>query len=74
MKSSDHTKTNSYGSSKSAREYRAKQRELIKAGKIQDAFDMDVADIMSRFPGKYDSSIKEAQQYMNKLLKDGKAK
>ena len=74
MKSPDHTKTASYGRTKSAKEYRAKQNELIKEGKMQEAFNMDVADIKSKFPGKYDSSIEAAQQCLDKLLKDGKVK
>ena len=74
MDSPDHTKTSSYGRSNTAKEYRAKQNELIKEGKIQEAFNMDVDDIKSKFPGKYDSSIDEAQQCLDKLLKDGKVK
>ncbi len=74
MDSTDHTKTYSYGRGKAAKEYRAKQKELIEKGNIQEAFNMDVADIKAKFPNKYDSSIDEAKKYLNKLLKEGKVK
>ena len=74
MKNGDHTQTASYGRGADAQKYRAKQNQLIKNGKFQEAFDMDVADIKSKFLGKYDSSINEAQQYLNELIKDGKIK
>ena len=74
MENGDHTQTASYGRSAEAEKYRAKQNELIRNGKFQEAFDMDVADIKSKFPGKYDSSINEAEQYLNELIKEGKIK
>ena len=74
MDSKDHTKTASYDNKAGAKEYRAKQSELIKAGKMQEAFDMDVADIKSKFPGKYDSSIADAQKYLDGLISSGKVK
>lgn len=72
MENGDHTQTASYGRGAEAQKYRAKQNELIKNGKFQEAFDMDVADIKSKFPGKYDSSLDEAQQYLSELIKGGK--
>lgn len=63
VESTDHTKTASYGRGKEAKAYRAKQKELISAGKIQEAFDMDVADIKSKFPDKYDKKIEQAKMF-----------
>jgi RHS repeat-associated protein len=63
MEPTDHAKTASYGSSKSAKAYRAKQGELIKKGKFQEAQNMDVNDVQSQFGSKYDTGIKQAQDY-----------
>ena len=43
-------------------------------GKLQEAFDMDAADITSKFPGKYDEGIAQAQNYLSKLKSEGKIK
>lgn len=69
MKNSDHTQTASYDNKPGAKAYRAKQKKLIGDGKLQEAFDMDVADIKSKFPGKYDSSIQQAQDCLNDIIK-----
>ena len=69
MKNSDHTQTASYDNKPGAKAYRAKQKKLIGNGKLQEAFDMDVADIKSQFPGKYDSSIQQAQDTLNDIIK-----
>lgn len=53
---------------KGSKAYRAEQRKLIEAGKLQEAFDMDVADIKSKFPGKYDESINQAQKSLKKII------
>jgi RHS repeat-associated protein len=55
----DHYQTGSWGSSRAASAYRAAQRELIDAGKFDDAIQMDIDDVTSRFPGKYDNAILE---------------
>ena len=62
MDSTDHAKTANNGKMKGSKAYRGEQRRLIEAGKLQEAFDMDVADIKSTFPGKYDESINQAQK------------
>lgn len=41
-------------------DYRNKQAELIKQGKFDDAFMMDINDIQSKFGNKYDEAILEA--------------
>lgn len=67
----DHKLTGSWGSSSSAKTYRAKQKELIDAGDFKGAFEMDVNDIRSKFGSKYDKAIEEARQY---YIKEGMIK
>lgn len=59
----DHKITASYGASKPAKAYRAKQKELIDQGDFRGAFEMDVRDIKSKFGNKYDGAIKQARDY-----------
>lgn len=72
MDAEDHRQTASCGNSIEAREYRAKQKELIDNGKFRDAFEMDVKDIQSKFGNKYDKAISEARAYVDKLEQGGK--
>ena len=68
MSQADHKNTASFGRKAGSDQYRADQKALMKQGKFQEAFDMDVEDITSQFPGKYDSSIDEAQTNLNDLI------
>lgn len=72
MDAEDHRQTASCGNSKEAREYRAKQKELIDNGKFREAFEMDVDDIKSKFGNKYDHAISEARAYIDQLEQGGK--
>ncbi len=65
----DHAQTASYDKKPGAAAYRAKQADLIKNGDFQSAFDMDVADIKTKFPGKYDNAIQQAQDYLGTILR-----
>lgn len=67
MDPTDHRKTASYGNSAEARAYRAKQEELIKQGKFDEAQKMDIDDIRSKFGAKYDQEIEEMLEYTKKL-------
>jgi filamentous hemagglutinin len=67
MDPADHQKTASYGSSPEAKAYRAKQQELLQQGRLQEAIDMDVRDIRAKFGDKYDSAIKQMQEYAHSL-------
>ena len=49
----------SYGNSKEAKAYCAKQEELLSQGKLKEAIQMDVDDIRSKFESKYDDAIKQ---------------
>lgn len=65
----DHMKTKSWGSSKKAKAYRAKQEELIKEGKFEEAQQMDIDDVQSKFGDKYNEGIKQIKDYTEKILK-----
>ncbi len=62
MDPKEHRKTASYEGNKKSKQaaYRKKQEQLIKQGKFDDAFLMDVDDIQSKFGNKYDDAIWEA--------------
>lgn len=58
----DHRKTDSYGAGASGPTY-ARRRALISAGRVYDAFRLDVAEIRRKFPGKYDVGLAQAEAY-----------
>ena len=70
MDPADHQQTASYGNSAEAQAYRAKQAELIKQGKFQDAQKMDVNDVQSKFGDKYNKGIQQAQDYTKTIPKE----
>lgn len=72
MEKEDHRQTASCGNSREAREYRAKQRELIEQGKFREALQMDIDDIHDKFGNKYDDAIAEMLEYVDKLEAEGK--
>ena len=72
MEKADHRQTASCGNSREAREYRAKQKELIDQGKFREAIQMDIDDIHEKFGNKYDGAIKEMLKYVDKLEAEGK--
>lgn len=72
MDKEDHRETASCGNSKEAREYRARQKELIKDGKFREALQMDIDDIHEKFGDKYDDAIAEMLEYVSKLEEEGK--
>lgn len=53
----DHRRTGSWGSTHTAQTYRARQRELLDEGRFNDAVQMDIDDIQSKFGDKYDAAI-----------------
>lgn len=57
MERLDHYQTASWSNSKAAQAYRAKQAQLIGAGKMDDAILMDIEDVRSKFGSKYDEAI-----------------
>jgi len=71
MTNEDHAETASYGSSRDAREYREKQRELIEQGKFMEALKMDIEDIIEKFGDKYNEEIKQMLDYVKELIDKG---
>ena len=74
MDIADHKQTASFDRKPGSDAYRKTQAKLIKEGKFQQAFDMDVDDIQNKFPGKYDENIAQAQIYLDTLIQEGKVK
>lgn len=71
MDKGDHRETASCGNSKEAREYRAKQKELIESGDFDKALQMDIDDIQSKFGDKYDDAISEMKDYIEEMKAEG---
>lgn len=71
MEKLDHQKTASWGNSIEARDYRKMQSDLIENGKFREAVELDIQDIKSKFPSKYDEAIKDMLEYVNKLELEG---
>ena len=67
METTDHRLTASWGSSAEAQEYRAAQAELINQGKFDEALQMDINDIQSKFGSKYDVHIQQMLDYRNSI-------
>ncbi|MCM1059864.1 MAG: hypothetical protein NC452_06185 [Eubacterium sp.] len=72
MEKEDHRQTASCGSSLEAREYQAKQKELIDSGNFREALQMDIDDIHEKFGSKYDEAISQMLTYVDKLEAEGK--
>ena len=68
METEDHMDTASWGSSKEAKAYRAKQQELINQGKFEEAQQMDIDNVRELFGDKYDKGIQQMTDYTKKLL------
>ena len=63
MLTEDHRKTSSYGSSTSAKEFRAKEEKLVKEGKFAEAMQLGINDIRKLFGTKYNDAIAEMISY-----------
>ena len=68
METADHMDTASWGSSKEAKAYRAKQKKLIDQGKFEEAQQMDVDNVRELFGDKYDNGIQQMIDYTKRLL------
>ena len=71
MAAADHKMTASWGSSADAQAYRDAQKALIDQGRVMDAFQMDVDDIVSKFGNKYDSAISQAKAALEDMISQG---
>lgn len=65
MTPADHRRTESWGRSREAKAYRAKQAELVRQGRIDDVFKLEVEFIQKTFGNKYNDALDE-------MLKDAK--
>ena len=63
MSAADHAQTSSYGISKAAINYRAKQYQLISEGNMTAAIQMDIDNLHYLFDSKYDEGIRQALRY-----------
>ena len=72
MDKGDHRMTASCGSSREAIKYRKIQKELIEAGKFDEAVQMDIDDIREKFGNKYDEAIEEMKVHIERLKMEGK--
>ncbi|WP_327678448.1 DUF6531 domain-containing protein [Streptomyces sp. NBC_00467] len=59
MERDDHLDLYSTGYSVQTQAWHLRQRELISQGHLTEAMRMDIVDIKSKFPGKYDQHIEE---------------
>lgn len=66
MDTRDHYETASWGPSKKAKAYRARQKRLIEQGRFHDAQQMDIDDIRGKFGSKYDDAIHDAVEYTSR--------
>ncbi|ENM5771362.1 hypothetical protein V4V48_003074 [Vibrio mimicus] len=67
MDNMEHRQTASWGNSREAKAYRQQQKQLIEKGDFRGAQQMDINDVRSKFGNRYDDSIKQMQDYTNKL-------
>ncbi|MBK8456231.1 MAG: hypothetical protein IPL47_03255 [Phyllobacteriaceae bacterium] len=67
----DHRMTNSYGRSPATNGTLAAQRQMITSGNFIAAQAIDVAEVMAKFPGKYDAAIAQMEAYTACLKKNG---
>lgn len=63
MLKEDHMKTASYGSSASAKEFRAKEEKLINEGKFAEAMQLSIDNIRDLFGTRYNDAIAEMISY-----------
>ncbi len=62
----DHYRTNSWGSSKAAQAWRARQASLISQGKFLDALAMDIVDVRGKTGAKYEKGIQQMLDYVER--------
>lgn len=75
MDKADHKMTASHGNMGNAgKAYTANQNKLIGAGKIKEAFEADVKDIIELHGDKYNTAIEEARAYLDCMVKHGHIK
>ena len=77
MDPADHRNTLSWGNSAAAKKYQEEQAQLVREGRIDEAFQREYEDIKSTFNGKYDQALDEmiddalARGFLSKDFRDG---
>ncbi len=67
----DHRRTNSYGGRPQTNGVLAGQQRLINSGNFVPAQAIDVAEVLAKFPGKYDAAILQMEAYTACLKRNG---
>jgi hypothetical protein len=67
----DHRRTNSYGQRPATNAVLAGQQDMIASGNFMGAQAIDVAEVMAKFPGKYDAAIAQMAAYTACLKQHG---
>lgn len=67
MRKADHQQTASWGNSRDARAYRARQKELIDQGRFREARQMDIDDVQGKFGDTYSEAIDQMRRYTDGL-------
>lgn len=67
----DHYRTNSYGATPRANPILAGQQRMIASGNFMAAQAIDVTEILTKFPGKYDAAIAQMGAYTACLQENG---
>jgi hypothetical protein len=68
MDKQDHRETSSCGRGADRDAYREEQKQLIAAGKIVEAFEMDKADLRAKFDNKYDLAVGQSESYFHQTV------
>ena len=69
----DHRLTNSYGRTPATNATLASQQQMIASGNFVSAQAIDVAEVLTKFPGKYDAAIAQMEAYTACLKRNGLA-
>ena len=67
----DHRRTNSYGATPASNAVLAGQQDMVASGNFIGAQAIDVAEVLAKFPGKYDSAIIQMEAYTACLKQNG---
>ena len=70
MEPRDHALTASYGNTRAAQQYRARQRELIRAGRFHEAMQMDIDNVRGLFGDRYNEAIDQMLKYFETVSED----
>ena len=67
LRQADHRETASGRTSREARAYRAREKELSEQGRFREAQSMDINDVQRKFGDKYDEAMYQMRLYTDGL-------